>query len=68
MRKTSPLIKAMRLIIYVLGFVSIFLVMFMAQRLEQRLNNLEKRWLEVRKNRSMKRVLFSQFIFRHVEF
>lgn len=41
-------IKAMRLILYTLGFVSMFLVIFMAQRLEQKFESLENRLLEVR--------------------
>jgi hypothetical protein len=44
----SATIKAMRLILYTLGFVSMFLVLFMAQRLEQRFQSLEQRLLEVR--------------------
>jgi hypothetical protein len=44
----SATIKAMRLILYTLGFVSMFLVLFMAQRLEQRFQSLEARLLDVR--------------------
>lgn len=43
----SATIKAMRLILYTLGFVSMFLVMFMAQRLETRFQSLEARLLEM---------------------